>query len=349
VQTWRFAGTARSGRFIRRGAALSIGLLAAGALVVSVGVAAGAAAQPTVSQVQQKLSKLNKQADVLDEQYDQAQQALSSASQQLTLVNEQAARYLARFNSMRKQIAQIAAEAYEQGSLNSPEVLLTSNDPQEILDQSSMLLELSSSNTSEMKAFISAAKQLAGAQEAARRTKDARAALASKLSGQKKTLEKTIAQQQALLNQLTPAQQAAAGPGGGAGAGTGTIGQHDPLPTSSQAEKAVEFAYDQLGCEYVFGGTGPCSQGFDCSGLTQAAWAFAGVSIPRTSYEQADLPAVPESQLAPGDIMEFSGDGHVGIYVGGGMLIDAPHTGAVVEKVAFSGWFTANFDGAVRP
>jgi peptidoglycan DL-endopeptidase CwlO len=347
VQTRRIARTALSSRFKRRGAAISFGLLAAGALVMSVGLPAGAASHPTLSQVQQKLSKLNKQADVLDEQYDQAQQALSSANQQLTLVNAQATRYLARFNAMRKQIAQIAAEAYEQGSLNSPEVLLESNDPQQILDQSSILLELSSSNSAEMKAFISAAKQLSGAQEAARRTKDARAALASKLSRQKKTLQKTISQQQTLENQLTPAEQAATGPG--SGAGTGTIGGNDPLPTSSQAEKAVEFAYDQLGCEYVFGGTGPCADGFDCSGLTQAAWAFAGVSIPRTSYEQADLPSVPESELAPGDIMEFDGDGHVGIYVGGNMLIDAPHTGAVVEKVAFSGWFVSNFDGAVRP
>jgi peptidoglycan DL-endopeptidase CwlO len=349
VQTRRIAGVALSGRFKRRGAALSVGLLAIGGLVMGIGGVAGATSQPTISQVQQKLSKLNKQADVLDEQYDQAQQALSSASQQLTLVNEQAARYLAQFDSMRKQVAEIAAQAYMRGTLNSPEVLLTSNNPQQILNQASILLELSSSNSSALKAFISAARQLSGAQQAARRTKDARAALAAKLSGQKKGLQKTIAQQQALLNQLTPAQQAAAGPGGGGGSSTGTIGGHDPLPTSSQAEKAVQFAYDQLGCEYVFGGTGPCSQGFDCSGLTQAAWAFAGVSIPRTSYEQADLPAVPESQLAPGDIMEFSGDGHVGIYVGGGMLIDAPHTGAVVEKVAFSGWFQSNFDGAVRP
>ena len=347
MQTRRIAGVALSGRFKRRGAALSVGLLATGALVLAISGVAGAASQPTISQVQQKLSKLNKQADVLDEQYDQAQQALSSASQQLTLVNKQAARYLAQFDSMRKQVAEIAAQAYMRGTLNSPEVLLTSNNPQQILNQASILLELSSSNSSALKAFISAARQLSGAQQAARRTKDARAALAAKLSGQKKGLQKTIAQQQALLKQLTPVQQAAAGPGGSSS--TGTIGGHDPLPTSSQAGKAVQFAYDQLGCEYVFGGTGPCSQGFDCSGLTQAAWAFAGVSIPRTSYEQADLPAVPESQLAPGDIMEFSGDGHVAIYVGDNMLIDAPHTGAVVEKVAFSGWFQSNFDGAVRP
>jgi peptidoglycan DL-endopeptidase CwlO len=347
VQTRRIARTALSGGFRRRGAALSLGLLATGALVIGVGGVAGAASQPTASQVQQKLSKLNKQADTLDEQYDQAQQALASANQQLKLVSEQAARYQSAFNARRKQVAQIADEAYEQGSLSSPEVLLTSNDPQQILNQASILLELSSSNTAAMTAVIAAAKQLTGAQAAARRTKDARAALASKLSREKKSLQKTIAQQTALLNRLTPAEQAAAGPG--SGPGTGTIGGNDPLPTSSQAEKAVEFAYDQLGCEYVFGGTGPCSQGFDCSGLTQAAWAFAGVSIPRTSYEQADLPAVPESQLEPGDIMEFDGDGHVGIYVGGGELIDAPHTGAVVEKVAFSGWFQSNFDGAVRP
>ena len=348
MQTWRFAGTARSGRFIRRGAALSLGLVAVGALVLSVGVAAGAAPQPSVSQVQQKLTKLNKQADVLDEQFDQAQQALASASQQLTLVNQQAARYQTEFNTRRKQVAQIAAQAYEQGTLDSPEVLLTTNNPQQILNQSSILLELSSSNTTAMKAFIAAAKRLAGAQEAARRTKTARAELATKLAGQKKTLQKTISQQQALLAQLTPAQQAATGPGGGSSTG-GQIGGSDPLPTNSQAGKAVQFAYAQLNCPYVFGGTGPCHDGFDCSGLTQAAWAFAGVSIPRTSEEQAGLPAVPESQIEPGDILEFTGDGHVAIYVGGGMLIDAPHTGAVVEKVAFSGWFKDNFDGAVRP
>ena len=347
MQTRRSGGTALLGGFRRRGAAVSLGLLAAAALVVSAGMAAGAAPAPTVSQVQAKLSQLNKRADVLDEQYDQAQQALSSASQQLTLVNEQAARYLSQFKDIRQQVAEIADQAYMEGSLDSPEVLLTDANAQQILDESSMLEELSSINSGKMGAFISAARQLSGAQEAARRTKAARAALAAKLAGQKKVLEKTIAQQQALLNQLTPAQQAATGPGGGTS--TGTIGGHDPLPDLTQGEKAVQFAYDQLGCEYVFGGTGPCADGFDCSGLTQAAWAFAGVSIPRTSYEQATLPQVPESDIEPGDILEFLGEGHVGIYVGGGFLIDAPHTGAVVEKVAFSGWYQQNFDFAVRP
>ncbi len=306
---------------------------------------AGAAPQPTAASVQAKLTQLNDKAQTLDEQFDQAQQALATANQQLKLVNEQVARYLARFDVIRKQVADIADQAYMEGTLDSPEFLLTSRNPQEILDQSSILLELSSSNTELMSDFIASARLLAGAQDAARRTKDAEAALAAKLAGEKKVLEKTIGQQQALLNELSPAQQAGTGPGGG----QPVIGGHDPLPTSTQAEKAVEFAYDELGCPYVFGGTGPCQDGYDCSGLMQSAWAFAGVAIPRTSYEQATLPEVPLSEIEPGDIMEFDGEGHVGMWVGGGYLIDAPHTGAFVEKVAFSGWYQENFDFAVVP
>jgi cell wall-associated NlpC family hydrolase len=116
------------------------------------------------------------------------------------------------------------------------------------------------------------------------------------------------------------------------------------------AEKAVSFVYAQLGCSYVWGGTGPCSAGFDCSGLVQAAWAYAGVAIPRTSQEQwAGLPAVPVSDIQPGDLIIMLGGEHVGMYVGGGYLIDAPHTGAVVERVPYSGWYTANTVGIVRP
>ena len=345
MRTRPWSGTTLSSTLRRRGAAVSLGLLAAGGLVLSSGVA-GAAPQPTVTQVQQKLKQLNTRAQELDQQYDQAQQALSSASQRLAVVNEETARYLSRFDSMRVQVAQIAATAYERGSITSPEVLLTSGDPQQILNQSSILLELSSNNSAEMTAFLSAARQLAGAQQAARRTKDARAALTAKLSSQKKALRKTIAQQESLLAQLTPAQRATTGPGSSGGQ---TVGDYKG-PTSTQGEKAVEFAYDQLGCPYVFGGTGPCHDGFDCSGLTQAAWAFAGVSIERTSFEQWDsLPHVSTSALEPGDILVFDGEGHVGIYIGGGELIDAPHSGADVEKVALSGWYTENLDGAVRP
>jgi cell wall-associated NlpC family hydrolase len=322
--------------------AISLGLFAAGALVMTGGVASGAP-QPTVTQIQQKLNKLNTQADKLDDQFNQVQQELTSANQRLALVNKQAARYLVTFDAMRTQVAQIAAQQFENSALTTPEALLTSGDPQEILNQSSILLELSSSNRSAMRQYFAAARRLEGAQQSARRAKDAIASLKTKLAGKKTTLKKAIAQQQSLLAQLSPAQNT------GLGAGGTTVGQFTG-PTNTQAGKAVAFAYSQLGCPYVFGGTGPCGSGFDCSGLTMQAWASAGVSIERTSEDQwASLPHVSTSALEPGDILVFSGASHVGIYVGNNMLIDAPHTGLDVEKVALTGWYLSNLDGAVRP
>ncbi len=326
-------------------AAVTAGILAAG-VVISAGGPAGAAPQPTVSQVQARLRQLTSKAEKLDQHYNQVQQELTSASQRLKLVNSEAARYLKRFRSMRAEIARIAAQAYENGQMTSVAAMLTSGDAQQILDQSSILLELSSSNSAEMSQFIAAARQLEGAQQAAKRAKTAIVALRNNLASQKKSLDKLIGQQRTLLAQLTPAQQQTTGPGGSSGGGGGTTRYRGP--TGTQAEKAVAFAYAQLGKPYVFGASGPNS--YDCSGLTMASWASAGISIPRTSFEQwGSLPHVPISQIQPGDILVFNGEGHVGLYVGGGMLIDAPHTGLNVEKIALSGWYQSSLIGAVRP
>ena len=248
---------------------------------------------------------------------------------------------------MRSEIARIATLAYEDGNMTSMAALLTSGDAQQVLDQSSILLQLSSDNSAEMNEFITAAHQLADAQQSAKRAKEAIVGLQHNLVGQRNSLDKLISKQKSLLAQLTPAQQQVVGPGG-----TGTSGGAPPPkykgPTSTQAEKAVAYAYAQLGKPYVFGAAGPDS--FDCSGLTMAAWASAGVSIPRTSYEQWDsLPHVSMSQIQPGDILVFNGAGHVGIYVGNNEMIDAPHTGLDVEKVALSGWYESTLDGAVQP
>lgn len=100
------------------------------------------------------------------------------------------------------------------------------------------------------------------------------------------------------------------------------------------AKKAVSIVQEYLGTPYHWGGESP--QGFDCSGLLQYTWAKAGVQIPRTSQEQwqAGTP-VPRSRLQPGDAVFFeggpSGPGHVGMYVGSGKFVEAPHTGAEVR------------------
>ena len=332
-----------------RTAVVAAGLAASG--MIMTGGAAAAAPTPTVAQVRAHLSQLNVKVDRLDEQLDQAQSQLQAADQRLSVVNSQVSRFTTQFNAMRSQVGRIAAQAYMQGQVNSSIELLTTGKPQQILDESSILLELSSSNSAQMDQFLAAARRLNGAQQAALHTQQGIASLKKSLTGQKNSLTRLITQQTTLLAQLTPAQAAGLGPGDGTGGGT--AGNPAPVkytgPTSSQAGKAVAFAYAQLGCPYVYGGTGPCQDGFDCSGLTSQAWASAGVSIGRTSYDQADLPHVSTADLEPGDILEFAGESHVGIYVGGGYLIDAPHTGADVEKIALSGWYESELDFAVRP
>jgi cell wall-associated NlpC family hydrolase len=130
--------------------------------------------------------------------------------------------------------------------------------------------------------------------------------------------------------------------------GTGTQSTYTG-PTSTQGGKAVAFAFAQIGKPYQWGGTGPGS--YDCSGLVQAAWAYAGIAIPRDTYEQwGALPHINSSALEPGDLLFFDGIGHVAIYVGGGNMIDAPQTGETIRELPINnGWYSANFVGAARP
>ncbi|MBB1246974.1 C40 family peptidase, partial [Streptomyces durbertensis] len=104
-----------------------------------------------------------------------------------------------------------------------------------------------------------------------------------------------------------------------------------PPPASGRAAQALAYARGALGKPYVWGATGPHS--FDCSGLTQAAWRSAGVSLPRTTYTQVNAGRrVSRDQLAPGDLVFFySGLTHVGLYVGNGQMIHAPRPGAPVR------------------
>ena len=113
----------------------------------------------------------------------------------------------------------------------------------------------------------------------------------------------------------------------------------------------VSFALSQLGAPYTWGGNGPYSSGYDCSGLVMTAWAQAGVQIPRTSYDQyAALPHVPTADIQPGDLLYYDGEGHVAMYVGNNMIVDAPQPGETVEQIPMStSWYAQSFDGAVRP
>jgi cell wall-associated NlpC family hydrolase len=109
----------------------------------------------------------------------------------------------------------------------------------------------------------------------------------------------------------------------------------------------VGIAMRYLGVPYVWGGASP--RGFDCSGLVMYAFAQIGVSLPHSSYAQFNMGTpVSISQLQPGDLVFFTGASHVGIYIGGGQFIHAPHTGDVVKISSLSGYYSANFAGGRR-
>ena len=324
--------------------------------VAGIGGSAAALPQPTVTQVKARLAALSAKSARLGQQYDQVLQQLSAANQRLKVLNKETARYRTTFDDMRAQIGRLAAVAYEQGGASSPVALLTSESPQQVLNQSSILTELSIANASQIHQYRAASRQLLSSQQAASRARAAILQLKHSLAKRIRVLKNLETQQSALLAQLTPTQRTGTGPGGGGGGGGGG---NPPPPAGSQAGKAVAFAEAQIGCPYVYGATGPCNSGFDCSGLMMASWGYAGVAIPRVSYDQiGSLPAVPlhnsagnftTAYLQPGDILGFAGNSHVGMYVGGGMLVDAPVPGQNVEKIALSGWYLSNLDGAVRP
>ncbi|MEV8003935.1 NlpC/P60 family protein [Streptomyces parvus] len=135
------------------------------------------------------------------------------------------------------------------------------------------------------------------------------------------------------------------GSGGGTGTGSGS-GSGTGSSYAAKAEKVLAFARAQIGKPYVWGATGPSS--YDCSGLTQAAWREAGVTLPRTTWDQVEVGTrVATSDLQPGDLVFFYDDiSHVGIYKGDGMMIHAPKPGANVREESI---YYMPIYGSVRP
>jgi len=331
---------------VRAGVALAVVLTAAGGLAVY-GEAAGAAPRPTIGQVQTQVNTLQAKVDRIGEEYDQASQQLKAAQGRLTQVNREAASAQARYGTARAQLAQVAVAAYENAGQTSVLGVLTSGNPSTVLGQASLVMQVAGMHNAQAAKFLGDAQLLVSVRRQRQRTEAGVATIRAQLAAQKTSLGKLLASRQATLDSLTAAQQTQVATT--AVGASGTTAAVYTGPTNTQAGEAVAFAYAQLGKPYVWGATGPGA--YDCSGLVQAAWAAAGVSIPRVTYDQwAALPHISVSSLQPGDLLYYEGEGHVAMYVGGGYIIDAPRTGLTVEKIPMNtDWYAANFDGAVRP
>jgi cell wall-associated NlpC family hydrolase len=117
--------------------------------------------------------------------------------------------------------------------------------------------------------------------------------------------------------------------------------------SDSFGRRVVGYAKRFIGVPYVWGGSSP--HGFDCSGFVRYVYAHFGVSLPHSSYAQfGDGRRVTRRSLRPGDLVFFDGVGHVGIYIGNGRFIHAPHTGTRVSIAKLGGWYSERFSGARR-
>ncbi|MBW8480847.1 C40 family peptidase [Actinomadura sp. PM05-2] len=298
-----------------------------------------AQAKPDPATEQKKLTKLNEQADVATEKYNQASENLKAAKKKLDAAKKANKAQQKVFDEQRKQIVELAATAYKNGNVSGVTGFIGSGDPQKVLDQSAFVSQLSANRDGQIAQYVAAAQRMTRQQAQAQSAYDDVAAKAKDLRSKKADVDKAVAKQKRLLAKLgrkTPT-------GGGTG-GTYTG------PASGNARTALNFAYAQLGKPYVSGAEGPNS--YDCSGLTMASWAAAGVNITRTTYTQWSALSghrVTWAQLQPGDLIFFNNLAHVGMYVGGGKMIHSPHTGSVVQIVSLSGYYQSTVYGAARP
>jgi peptidoglycan DL-endopeptidase CwlO len=339
---------------MRRAAALVAVLASATGVAAYAGASdAGAASAPTIHQVQAEVNSLQGKVDKIGEQYDSLGQQLTAAKSQLAQVTKQSNRAQQQYNQARAALTSVAVSSYENSGQTSILGLLTSGDPSAVLNQASLVLQVEGAHNQEAQQFLTLANELSTMKGQRQRTEEGVVQLAAQYKGQQSSMNKLLDKQKAVLDSLTQQQQTQVSENSVGGSSTSGAVTTSPIaytgPTSSQADQAVAFAYAQIGKPYAWGATGPSS--YDCSGLVQSAWAAAGLSIPRDTYEQwAALPHIPMSELQPGDLIYYDGESHVAMYVGNGDIIDAPQTGLDVRRIPEStDWYAANADGAVSP
>ncbi|MEU8570995.1 NlpC/P60 family protein [Streptomyces pathocidini] len=208
---------------------------------------------------------------------------------------------------------------------------------QSVQDKLGQARELLSELTAEEKARLAELerKREAEAQRKAEELARQQAEKARQEAAEKAAAEEAAAQE-------SPSQSSDSASGSGSGSSSGSSSD----AYAAKAEKAIAFARAQIGKPYVWGATGPSS--FDCSGLTQAAWKAAGVSLPRTTWDQVEVGTrVATEDLKPGDLVFFYDDiSHVGLYIGDGQMIHAPKPGANVRTEAIT---YMPIYGSVRP
>lgn len=360
----------RSRRFGARLLVLGVASVSTLALVPAV---AHADPKVTAAAAQAQLQSLSDKAEILVEQFDAAQDRLTAAQHALAADQDAIGKAQKSLELTKAQVAGIASAAYESGGADTVQLLLSSGDPQSALNRAGLLTLLAEQRGAQLRVATAARNTLAQAQATAGQQLNTIQALQASLKTQQKTIDGLLAEQQALLdasqaqiaadNAAAAKASAAAKAKAAAAAAAATRAKARvalptikvpsatkavaPVSASGRAAAALKYAYAQLGKPYRYAGAGPKS--FDCSGLTMRAWQAAGIGLSHNAAAQyASTKHVSKSQLQPGDLVYFGHPiHHVGIYIGGGQMIEAPYTGANVRITNFG--YRTDYAGASRP
>jgi peptidoglycan DL-endopeptidase CwlO len=339
----RYRKAGSRGIRVRRGPRRAWGraaVLASAAALVSIVLPAGigsadpAGSPPGLQATVAAANRLSNEIDALGQQFDALRIQLTEARAESKIAHETALRDQRALGAGQAAVAQIAAEGYMTGGFSATLQLLQSNDPQQFLNRASIMLQLNH----EQGGTVSLLAEAEAAANRATRTADQEALLADQLSAamQKKVAE--IRAKENVLNSSAYAQALAVFDKTGSYPNVAVTGD-------STGVQALRWALTQVGKPYVWGAAGPDS--FDCSGLVMWAYAHVGISLQHfTGSQWTEGVHISRSQLQPGDLVFFFPDiGHVGLWIGNGLMVDAPTQG---QNVQVQPVFWDAFVGAVH-
>jgi len=340
-----------TGRRAHLVARLSIAvLLAASATIGAVTLSSAAPSREEVEQARARLDSLNRELDLMVEQYNQARIKLQEVQSRLADVRAQAQRAQATADRAISSLNANAARAYR-GVGSQIAELFESASLADFSDRLEFIGSMAQADSDLAVEAESAQQEARWTAAELKATAEERQGIVDALGAKQDEIESRVAEARDLYEELDRKYHEALAAQAAAQEATGTVVVGSPIPPppapNANVASVLQAAYSVIGTPYQYGGSSP-ETGFDCSGFTMWAWSHAGVYLPHSSAAQyASLPHVAQSDLQPGDLVFFySPISHVGIYVGGGSMIHSPQTGSVVSVVPI---YWDSFVGAARP
>jgi len=303
---------------------ITVGTVVAGfALPASLASASPAPALPSgtsLATIQKQIQTQSSALEKIVEQYDGVNTLLAKNQATSAALQKQMGPTLVSLNVAKQQLQSIASREFiSGGSLSTMNAIMSSGSTVDLAARMAMLGQMASTRHDAIVSYTTVhAKYFAQQQNLIR--------LIGTETTQKQSLAKQKATIQTKLAALYKLRKQAYG-----SATEATGGSHPAAPyLPGRGGKVVAFAYDQLGKPYEFAADGPGS--YDCSGLTMAAYRSVGVSLPHNAEMQWNAVShISRSSLSPGDLVFYSGLGHVAIYIGNDKIIHAPRAGEVVK------------------